>query len=107
MLEPSIEELLLSGVIEVSSIDKDTGEFLYSFTSKLTELMPDLWNDKMQEINKELMFFWENGFIDVQDNDTDNPLISLTELALDLEAIAQLPEDKQEILAKLKKFFEK
>jgi hypothetical protein len=33
MLEPSIEELILNGVVEVSGIDPQTGEFLYNFTN--------------------------------------------------------------------------
>ena len=37
-----INKLILDGGIEVAAIDQDTGEFLYSFTPKIKELMPNV-----------------------------------------------------------------
>ncbi len=75
MIEPSMEELILSGVVEVAGVDAESGEFLYNFTPKLKELMPDLWNERLDFIHQEIMFFWENGFLDVEDMDSGNPVI--------------------------------
>jgi len=107
MMEPSIEELILNGIVEVAGIDPNTGEFLYNFTPMLQELMPDMWNEKLDTINKEIMFFWQLGFLQIDNMGSRNPLISLTEKAVDQEAILQLPEEKQVVFEELKKLFER
>lgn len=107
MIEPSMEELILNGVVEVAGVDAETGEFLYNFTPKLKEVMPELWNERLDFIHGEIMFFWENGFIEAEDMDTINPKVFLTDLANDEDAIAELPKDKQESLREIKRMFEK
>jgi hypothetical protein len=107
MIEPSMEELILNGVVEVAGIDADTGEFLYNFTPKLRELMPDLWNERLDFIHNEVMYFWEKGFIDAQGMDDINPTVLLTDLAHDEDAISELPPEKQESLREIKRLFEK
>ena len=107
MIQPSMEELILNGVVEVAGIDAKSGEFLYNFTPKLRELMPELWNERLDFIYKEIMYFWENGFIDAEDIDGLNPVVLLTELAEDEAAISELPEDKQESLREIKRMFER
>jgi hypothetical protein len=107
MIEPSMEELILNGVVEVAGVDSETGEFLYNFTPKLREVMPELWNERLDFIHGEIMFFWENGFIEAEDMDSANPKVILTDLADDEDAIAELPKDKQESLREIKRMFEK
>jgi hypothetical protein len=107
MIEPSMEELILNGVVEVAGIDADTGEFLYNFTPKLRELMPDLWNERLDFIHNEIMYFWEKGFIDAQGMDDINPTVLLTDLAYDEDAISELPPEKQSSLREIKRLFEK
>jgi len=102
-----MEELILNGVVEVAGVDSETGEFLYNFTPKLREVMPELWNERLDFIHGEIMFFWENGFIEAEDMDSINPKVVLTDLADDEDAIAQLPADKQESLREIKRMFEK
>jgi hypothetical protein len=102
-----MEELILNGVVEVAGIDAKSGEFLYNFTPKLRELMPELWNERLDFIYKEIMYFWENGFIEAEDIDGVNPVVLLTELADDESAISELPEDKQESLREIKRMFER
>jgi hypothetical protein len=107
MIEPTMEELILNGVVEVAGVDSETGEFLYNFTPKLREVMPELWNERLDFIHEEVMYFWELGFLDVGEMDTKNPIIFLTEMALDEEEISKLPTDKQESLREIKRLFEK
>lgn len=107
MIEPSMEELILNGVVEVAGIDADTGEFLYNFTPKLRELMPDLWNERLDFIHNEIMYFWEKGFIDAQGMDDINPTVLLNDLAYDEDAISELPPEKQASLREIKRLFEK
>lgn len=107
MIEPSIEELILSGVVEVSGIDKTTGEFLYSFTPKLRELMPEMYNERMEFIQAEVMFFLELKFLEVdEDSSESNPTVFLTEKAYNPKEINKLSKGKQESLREIKRLFE-
>lgn len=106
MIPPTMEELILSGAVEVAGVDSETGEFLYSFTPKLREIMPGLWNERLEFIFEEVVYFEELGFLYVEDPESKNPIISLTEKAFDEQEIRQLPIDKQQVIRELKKLLE-
>jgi hypothetical protein len=106
MIDPSIEELILNGVIEVSGIDSDTGEFLYNFTSKLHEIMPGFFNERLDFVKSEMAFFLELGFLEVNDPEADNPIIFLADKAFNEQEIATLSESKQKSLNDIKRLFE-
>ena len=89
-----INELILNGGIEVSAIDQDTGEILYSFTPKIKELMPDLYQEHIQTVNKEVMNLWEKGFLEIDLFNTD-PIITITEKALNKKNIDTLSKQEQ------------
>lgn len=105
MIEPSIEELILSGVVEVAGIDSTTGEFLYNFTHKLREVMPEMYNERLEFIQTEVMFFLELGFLDIEESEDNNPVIFLNEKSFNEYEISQLPKDKQESLREIKRIF--
>jgi hypothetical protein len=107
MFVPSMEELILSGAVEVSGIDEESGEFLYSFTEKLSEVMPELFANKVAFIQEQLMFFYEVGMVDIQNPLSPNPIFALTELAFDPELVAGLPSEKRKALEEIKKIFER
>ena len=50
-----IEELILSGALEVSGIDIDSGEMLYNFTDRLKDINPELFKDMSDYISTETM----------------------------------------------------
>jgi F0F1-type ATP synthase epsilon subunit len=106
MLEPTIEELILSGVVEVSSVDPNTGEFLYSFTDKLHEVMPEFLNRKLDFVKQEVDFFLETGFLEVDNPKARNPIIFLTDKAFDEEEVSTLSKNKQKSLKEIKRLFE-
>jgi hypothetical protein len=106
MLEPTIEELILSGVVEVSSVNPDTGEFLYSFTDKLHEVMPEFLNRKLDFVKQEVDFFLETGFLEVDNPKARNPIIFLTDKAFDEEEVSTLSKNKQKSLKEIKRLFE-
>jgi hypothetical protein len=106
MIDPSIEELILSGALEVSGIDKETGEFLYSFTNKLPEVMPEFVNKRLEFIKSEMNFFLELGFLEINDPDADNPILFLSDKAFDEEEVAKLSPHKQKSLNEIKRIFE-
>lgn len=96
-LDDQIEKMILDGSLEVSGIDEVSGEFLYTFTEKLAENYPELYKDTQTHFSKEMMFLWENNFV-VMDITDSNPIVSLTEKALDKEEVAKLTPEAQSML---------
>ncbi len=45
-----IEKLILEGGLEVAGIDSEDGSLLYSFTPKIKQLMPELYDDHMNAV---------------------------------------------------------
>lgn len=87
-----IDKLVLSGAMEFAGVDNNTGEMLYQFTPKLKEIMPELYEEHLNYVNKEIMGLWEKGFVNV-DLFSDNPIVTLTHKALDEEAISKLSKE--------------
>lgn len=94
------DDLILSGALEVSGIDIDTGDMLYNFTEKLKDVNPELHNEFSNYFFKEVAVLWEHGFLDM-DVSSPNPNVSLTEKALDPEAVAKLDKEKQYTLKEI------
>ena len=103
MNDESIDSLILAGVVEVAAVDTETGEFLYSFTDKFKEIMPELYEIHINYIHNEVMYFWEKGLVHIDDITGENPVVSLTEKAFDEDAISQLSKSKQESLNEIKR----
>ena len=92
-----IEKLILAGALEPAAIDKDTGEVLYSFTSKLEEVSPELHNKLISSIMSATMHLWELGFLNMDLTDPD-PVISLTDKAYDENELSKLDYDLRRFL---------
>jgi len=58
-----IEDLILSGALEVAGLDIETGEPLYNFTDKLKDINPKLHNEQSKYFAVETMALWEYGII--------------------------------------------
>lgn len=97
-----MEFLILEGGLEVSGIDHNSGEFLYSFTPKIKEIMPELYEDHLNSINKEVMNLWEQGYIYL-DLLEEDPIISLAPKALDSQEVGQLSMEEQWCLSEIKR----
>ncbi len=94
------DDLILSGALEVSGIDIDTGEILYNFTDKIKDINPKLHNEFSTYFSTEISGLWENGFIEM-DITEKNPMISLTKKALDEKEIKKLDKQKQYTLKEI------
>ena len=92
--EKIINELILDGGLEVAAMDEDTGELLYSFTPKIKELMPDLYQEHIENVNSEVMNLWEKGFINLDLFEKD-PIITITPKALNKEEIQGLSKQER------------
>jgi len=89
-----IDDLILNGGLEVAALDEDTGEMLYSFTPKIQELMPDLYDEHIRGVNSEVMNLWEKGFLNLDLFEKD-PIITITAKALDKEEIQGLSKQER------------
>ena len=97
-----IDGLILSGALQVAGIDAETGGFLYQFTNKLKDVYPDLYNEHVNHVNKELMKLWEKGFLDINIED-ENPIVKLMPKALDDDEVAKLSKEDRWSLEEIKR----
>lgn len=97
-----IDKLLLAGALEVAGVDSNTGEFLYVFTPKLKDVMPELYHQHLNHVNSEIMRLWEKGFVNV-DLMSDNPIVTLTSKALDDDALKDLSEEDRWAIEEMKR----
>jgi hypothetical protein len=97
-LNQIIENLTLSGYIEVDGIDADSGEFLYRISDRLKEEIPDLQKQLYEAFLGEVYSLWIKGFI-TMDFHLDNPMVRLTEQAFDAEKVKALSLEEKTTLS--------
>jgi hypothetical protein len=105
-IDQTIDELILSGAVEIAAIDSITGEPLYSFSPKIKEVMPKLYEQHMTEVNRDIMALWEKGFLNIEML-TDNPLVTLTDKAFIDDEIVKIPKELQLSLSEIKRLLVK
>lgn len=98
-----IDEMILAGVVEVSGLHKDTGEFLYSFSPDLPKIDPQLNEHINSLFYGTVMGLWEKGFVD-GNMDEQDPIVSITEKGLDDSEIEKLNSLEKAILNNLKQY---
>jgi hypothetical protein len=89
-----IEGLILKGALEVSGIDIETGEPLYNFTHKIKDVSPELDQEMQTFFSQEMMFLWENGFVEMDITEKD-PIVRLTQKAFNNNEVLKLDKNKQ------------
>jgi hypothetical protein len=89
-----IEKLILNGGLETVGVDQETGELLYSFTPKIAKLMPDLYEEHLNDVNTQIMNLWEKGFVELDLFESD-PKITLTEKSLNPDSLATLSKQER------------
>jgi hypothetical protein len=75
---------------------------MYTFNSKIQEIMPDLYREHLNEINREIMRLWEQGFLNI-DLLSEDPLVTLTDKAFDDFEIEKISREEQIALIELKR----
>jgi hypothetical protein len=98
--------LILNGAIEVVGIDPISGEFLYSMTEKMIEIMPEVYEEHMHEVNSQIMKLWQDGFLSVDLLD-ENPIVNLTDKAFDQKELAKMAPESLEFLREIKRVLAK
>jgi hypothetical protein len=59
--EAMIEHLVLQNALEISSIDSNTGEMLYSITDKLKEVNPKLYEQLRKQFEQQMFELIDQG----------------------------------------------
>lgn len=95
-----INDLILSGALEIAGIDMETGEPLYNFTQKLADINPELHNEMSTYFSKEAMALWQYGFISM-DVTEKNPVVQLLPKAFDREEVEKLEKNHQYTLKEI------
>ena len=101
-----MNKLILDGALEVSAMDQETGELLYSFTPKIKDVMPELYKEHMQTVNKDIMNLWEKGFVNM-DFFVEDPTITLTDKAFDINLVKNLSKQEQWSLFEVKRLLKR
>lgn len=98
--DDAIEQLILAGALEIAGIDIDTGEPVYNFTEKLIDVSPELHSEVSTYFSRETLDLWQEGFLDM-DVTEKNPVVRLTQKALNEIEVANLDKEKQYTLKEI------
>ena len=104
--ENIIDQLLLDNALEVVGIDKTNGEFLYAFTPKIKDVMPELYEDHLNFVNSEIMTLWEKGYLKV-DFLSEDPEVTLTDKAFIDQELKKLNSQELWSLEEIKRLLKK
>ena len=91
--ESMLEQLILDGIVEFAGLTPE-GEMLYNFSEDLEEKAPAIFKMMMEIHTGEIHMLWEKGFLQM-DVTKPNPLVNITEKALDPEEVDRLPKELQ------------
>jgi hypothetical protein len=101
-IDQTIEALILSGAVEAVGVDPKTNEPLYKFNSSIEKIMPELYQEHLNEVNHDIMALWEEGFLDI-DLLSDDPLVTLTDKAFNDDEIEKIPIELQVSIIEIKR----
>jgi hypothetical protein len=104
--QDAIDYLLLNGGLEVVGLDSDSGEFLYAFTPKIKELMPELYEEHINDVNKNVLKLWEMGYLEIDFMQKD-PVITLGAKSFDLNEVSKLSKDDQWHINEIKRLLKR
>ena len=97
-----IKNLILEGALEVAGLDAETGEFLYAVTPKMKEVMPDMYEDHITQVNRDILNLWEKGYVNV-DFLSPNPVVTISAKGLDKTEVSKLTKPEIWALEEVKR----
>jgi hypothetical protein len=101
-----IKNLILQGALEVAGVDSETNEFLYTITSKMQEVMPDMYEDHLTQVNRDLLNLWEKGYVNI-DFLLAEPAVTISEKGLDKNEISKLTRPEIWALEEVKRLLQR
>jgi hypothetical protein len=93
-----MDDLMQQGALEIVGVDSETGQFLYSFTEKLKEINPIIYQMMMESFYESIVRLWEKGFLSM-DITEENPIVKATQKVFDQEAIEKLSAEDRVVLS--------
>jgi hypothetical protein len=97
-----IKNLILEGALEVAGVDSENGELLYSVTPKMQEIMPDMYEDHITQVNRDILNLWEKGYVSI-DFLLPDPIVTISEKGLDKNEISKLTKPEIWALEEVKR----
>ncbi len=101
-----IKNLILEGALEVAGVDSETNELLYSVTPKMQEVMPDMYEDHITQVNRDILNLWEKGYVNV-DLLSPNPMVTISSKGLDKDEVSKLTKPEIWALEEVKRLLKK
>lgn len=101
-VDETIEALILSGAVEIVGTDPKTKEPLYKFNASIRKIMPELYQQHINEVNGDIMRLWEQGFLNI-DLLEEDPLVTLTDKAFIDSEIEKISRELQISLIEIKR----
>lgn len=93
----NIDELILSGALEVYGVDSETGEFMYSFTEKLEQVAPQVYATVQNKVAQSVRSLCDKGFL-YMDPTLEDPEVTVTYKSSDPEEILSLSKEETSVL---------
>ena len=100
-----MDQLIIKDAISLVGFNSDN-EPLYTFTPKIKDIMPELYEEHLNIVNAELMNLWEKGFLNINFLEED-PTVTLTDLAFDVEQIKTLSYEEKWSLEEAKRLMKR
>jgi len=104
--QDAITHLILKGALEVAGVDSANGELLYTITPKMKEIMPQIYENHISQVNKQLLSLWEKGYVNI-DFFSEDPLVTISKKGLDKQALSELTLEENWALEEVKRLLKK
>ena len=101
-----IKNLILEGALEVAGVDSETSELLYTITPKMQEVMPDMYEDHLTQVNKDILNLWEKGYVNI-DFFLPDPVVTISEKGLDKSQVSKLTKPEIWALEEVKRLLKR
>jgi len=101
-----IKNLILEGALEVAGVDSETNELLYNVTPKMKEIMPDMYEDHLTQVNRDLLNLWEKGYVNI-DFLLADPVVTISEKGLDKAEVSKLTRHEIWALEEVKRLLKR
>jgi hypothetical protein len=101
-----IKNLILEGALEVAGVDSETNELLYMITPKMQEVMPDMYEDHLTQVNRDLLNLWEKGYVNI-DFLLIDPVVTISEKGLDKTEVSKLTKPEIWALEEVKRLLQR
>lgn len=100
-----IKYLLSIGALEYSFTDDD-GEPVYRFTENARNLVPDIYEEQMEDFSAIIFELWNKGVIEIFFDEDGDPIIGLNEKTNDPSVFSNLDKEQKQALKEILEFWD-